>query len=52
MRKIRVVGEQLKVNGKAIKLKGVNRHDFHPRIGRNVDFETIKEDVKLINQRL
>lgn len=50
VRKIEVVGEQLKVNGKAIKLKGVNRHDFHPRTGRNVDFETIKEDVKLIKQ--
>jgi len=50
VRGIRVDGQLLKINGKAIKLKGVNRHDFHPRTGRYVDFETINQDIRLIKQ--
>ncbi|MCP3028583.1 glycoside hydrolase family 2 TIM barrel-domain containing protein [Halobacillus sp. A5] len=38
------------VNGKAIKLKGVNRHDHHPDFGRAVPFEWMEEDVKLMKQ--
>ncbi len=30
---IEIAGDVFKVNGKAVKLKGVNRHDFHPRMG-------------------
>ncbi len=36
---------QMLVNGKAIMLKGVNRHDFHPDSGRAVPYESLKEDV-------
>ncbi len=50
VRKIEVDGEIFKVNGKAIKLKGVNRHDFHPRTGRYVDAETIEKDIRLMKQ--
>jgi len=50
VRRIEIVGEVLKVNGKAIKMKGVNRHDHHPRTGRYVDPETTERDVKLIKQ--
>jgi beta-galactosidase len=50
VRRIEVVGEILKINGKAIKLKGVNRHDHHPRTGRYVDAETTELDVQLIKQ--
>lgn len=50
VRRIEVEGEILKINGKAIKLKGVNRHDHHPRTGRYVDAATTELDVKLIKQ--
>ncbi|WP_077623261.1 beta-galactosidase subunit alpha [Sediminibacillus massiliensis] len=38
------------VNGVAIKLKGVNRHDHHPDLGRAVPMEWMEEDVKLMKQ--
>ncbi|UOQ87231.1 glycoside hydrolase family 2 TIM barrel-domain containing protein [Gracilibacillus salinarum] len=38
------------VNGKAIKLKGVNRHDHHPDLGKAVPLEWMIEDVKLMKR--
>jgi beta-galactosidase/beta-glucuronidase len=38
------------VNGKAIKLKGVNRHDHHPDHGRAVPYEWMVEDIKMMKQ--
>lgn len=43
-------GDVFKVNGKAVKLKGVNRHDFHPRMGFFVDSRTMERDIRLIKQ--
>ncbi|WP_246031493.1 glycoside hydrolase family 2 TIM barrel-domain containing protein [Salibacterium salarium] len=37
-------------NGKPIKLKGVNRHDHHPELGRVVPLEWMEADVKLMKQ--
>ncbi len=39
-----------RVNGKAIKLRGVNRHDFHPDRGAAVTEEDMKEDVLLMKK--
>lgn len=50
IRKIEIEGDIFKVNGKAIKLKGVNRHDFHPRMGFFVDSLTMEKDIRLIKQ--
>lgn len=50
VRKIEIVGDIFKVNGKAIKLKGVNRHDYHPRTGFFVDPQTMEKDIQLIKQ--
>ncbi|MBB6450932.1 beta-galactosidase/evolved beta-galactosidase subunit alpha [Geomicrobium halophilum] len=38
------------VNGKPIKLKGVNRHDHHPDLGRSVPRASMEKDVKLMKQ--
>ncbi|MBN2337287.1 MAG: beta-galactosidase, partial [Acidobacteria bacterium] len=38
------------VNGRSVKLKGVNRHEHHPRLGRHVDRETMLLDIRLIKQ--
>ncbi|MDE5586701.1 MAG: DUF4981 domain-containing protein, partial [Muribaculaceae bacterium] len=39
-----------KINGKNVKLRGVNRHDHHPRTGRWVDDATIERDIRLMKQ--
>jgi beta-galactosidase len=41
---------QFYVNGKPIKLKGVNRHEHHPRMGRHLDLATMIRDIELIKQ--
>ena len=50
VKKVEIVGEVFKINGKNVKLRGVNRHDHHPKTGRYVDDATYKEDVRLMKQ--
>lgn len=50
IRKIEITGEIFHINGQPIKLKGVNRHEHHPRTGRYVDEETLKKDLRLMKQ--
>ncbi|MFI9168269.1 glycoside hydrolase family 2 TIM barrel-domain containing protein [Streptomyces lincolnensis] len=40
----------IKVNGKAILFKGVNRHEWHPERGRTLDLATMREDVLLMKR--
>ncbi|MEU3850172.1 glycoside hydrolase family 2 TIM barrel-domain containing protein [Streptomyces sp. NPDC029554] len=40
----------IKVNGTAVLFKGVNRHEWHPRTGRALDLETMREDVLLMKR--
>ncbi|GAA5034486.1 glycoside hydrolase family 2 TIM barrel-domain containing protein [Streptomyces siamensis] len=40
----------IKVNGRAILFKGVNRHEWHPERGRALDPETMREDVLLMKR--
>ncbi|MFV0505120.1 MAG: glycoside hydrolase family 2 TIM barrel-domain containing protein [Bacteroidales bacterium] len=49
-RKIEVVGNQLFVNGTAVKLKGVNRHEVHPLLGRSLTPDLWWQDAKLFKQ--
>lgn len=50
VRKIEVKGDVFTINGKAIKLKGVNRHEQHPRTGKHVDRQTMIRDLELMKQ--
>ena len=50
VKKVEVVGEVFKINGKNVKLRGVNRHDHHPKTGRFVDNATYEEDIRLMKQ--
>ena len=50
IRKVEVDENIFKVNGKAIKLKGVNRHDSHGEFGPSVPMDSIVEDLKLMKQ--
>ena len=49
-KKVEIVGDVLKINGKNVKLRGVNRHDHHPRTGRYVDRATYNLDIALMKQ--
>lgn len=50
VRKIEIRGDVFYINGKAVKLKGVNRHEQHPRTGRHVSRNTMIRDLELMKQ--
>ena len=50
VKKVEVTGEVFKINGKNVKLRGVNRHDHHPLTGRYVDDATYEQDIRLMKQ--
>ncbi|MCK5776356.1 MAG: glycoside hydrolase family 2 [Bacteroidales bacterium] len=49
-RSLKVVGNQFFVNGKTIKLKGVNRHEVHPLLGRSLNTKLWKQDAEIFKQ--
>ena len=49
-RQIEIIGNKFLVNGKQIKLRGVDRHTSHPLTGRSVATETDELDIKLLKQ--
>lgn len=48
IRTVSVSDGVLKLNGRAIKLKGVNRHDFNPKTGCVCSVEDMTADLKLM----
>lgn len=50
VRKIEVRGDVFYINGKAVKLKGVNRHEQHPRTGKHITRATMIRDMDLMKQ--
>lgn len=50
VRKIEIRGDVFYINGKAVKLKGVNRHEQHPRTGKHVSRNTMIRDLELMKQ--
>ena len=49
-RRVEISGGQLKVNGKAITIRGVNRHETDPRTGHVVSKELMEKDIRLMKQ--
>jgi beta-galactosidase len=49
-RTVSISGGVLLVNGEPLRLRGVNRHEFHPDHGRAVPHETMREDVLLMKR--
>jgi len=47
-RSVELKGGLLTVNGKPLLLRGVNRHEHHPLLGRAVPLEYIKKDLLLM----
>jgi len=50
VKRVECVGEVFKINGQNVKLRGVNRHDHHPKTGRYVDDATYEQDLRLMKQ--
>jgi beta-galactosidase len=50
VRKIEVKKDVFFINGKAVKLKGVNRHEHHPRTGKYLSRQTMVRDMELMKQ--
>ncbi len=46
-RMIQVIGNQLFINEKPVKLRGVNHHDAHPLLGRALNLSLWEKDVRL-----
>lgn len=49
-RQIEVRDAMLLINGKQVKLKGVNRHDTHPDKGYAVSYDDMVKDITLMKQ--
>ena len=49
-RKYEIKSRQFLINGKAVLICGVNRHDHHEYKGKAVPFEMMKRDVELMKQ--
>lgn len=49
-RKIEIIGNQLLVNGKAIKIKGVNVHEHNEHTGHLISREQAEADIKLMKK--
>lgn len=47
-RKVELLNGLISVNGKALRIRGVNRHDHHPRLGRAVSEEFIRKDLLMM----
>ena len=50
MRKISIENGVVKINGKAVKFKGVNRHDSYPDTGYYASYEQMKNDIILMKK--
>ena len=49
-RSVEIKNGNLLVNGVPIMIKGVNRHDTHPDLGRAVSLDSMKKDILLMKQ--
>ncbi|KAF2113093.1 glycosyl hydrolases family 2, TIM barrel domain-containing protein [Lophiotrema nucula] len=49
-RKVEMKDGLIKVNGKRVVFRGVNRHEHHPQFGRAVPYESLKEDLLIMKR--
>ncbi len=49
-REVEAAGTRLYVNGRPVKLRGVNRHETHPLLGRSLTPELARRDVELFRE--
>ena len=49
-RKVEIRGPEFFINGRSIKIKGVNRHEFDPDTGYTLTRDRMEQDIRLIKQ--
>ncbi len=49
-RKVEITDGLLQVNGQAVLIRGVNRHEHHPQDGHAVSMDSMREDICLLKQ--
>lgn len=49
-RRLEIKNGQMLINGMAVDIKGVNRHEHHPKTGRTVPTETMVQDILLMKK--
>jgi beta-galactosidase len=49
-RSVSVADGVLRVNGRPVRFRGVNRHEWHPELGRAVPYATMRADVLLMKR--
>jgi beta-galactosidase len=49
-RQIQVRGQEVFLNGQPVKLRGINRHEAHPLLGRSLNPELWKKDARLFRE--
>lgn len=49
-RQVRIENGQLRINGRPVRLYGVNRHEFDPDYGQAVPLERMQEDIILMKR--
>ena len=49
-RRVRVEDGQIRLNGRKIQFRGVNRHEWHPETGRSLTEAAMRADVVLMKQ--
>ena len=50
IRRLEVIGGVVYLNGRNIKMKGVNRHDSHPLLGHATPYEHMLEDLMIMKR--
>ncbi len=48
IKKIKIVGKVFYLNGKKVKIRGVNRHDSHPTLGHTTPYDHFVRDLEII----
>lgn len=49
-RRVEIVGHEWRVNGKKLRIRGVNRHEYDPKLGRVWDREKAREGLLLMKR--
>lgn len=50
VKQVKIVGKIFYINGKKVKIRGVNRHDSHPVLGHTAPYDHFVRDLKIFKQ--
>ena len=50
VKQVKIIGKIFYINGKKVKIRGVNRHDSHPVLGHTAPFDHFVRDLNIFKQ--